>query len=480
MTSVNDPNSFWDDVLERFRNRTALVSADGQNISFAKLDRAISNIADILVDYGATPDARVACTIPNFAVTVAFWFATWRLGGHVMTAPNPQHFEQFGLAPDFVLVPSGTHTSVGKAVPVHSKLLIDEHGVQTRSEAGKTYFVTANTPRDIRAMAVSPSQIIQDGLRYNTLLGAPRGGIYMTTGLSSLRAMRDVFRSMHAGVRIIGGDVAPDAAWPLIRETEVRELMLSPLSLHLILKHSNSTDQNHRIDRVFVGAGTATPDLLHRAHAFFAGGITLGAGTNETSVYAVKDFNPETYRKGQIGQTCCGIVGEVRDANGTPVANDQVGQLALWVPKDQRFEGYVKAASAYDEDGWVFPGFLAKMTADGEITKLGRTDDRINLGGTRLFSGKLEAQLERLPSVRRAAAIRVYAPDGAEALGVAIEPGEAFHADSLHQSMSRSLRGIGEIFVKPMSQLPTDAEGNLDRQELELVWPTLPTTLDTN
>lgn len=473
MKTGDDPNAFWDSVLDRFPDRIALVSVDGQSISFSKLERAISNIADVLVDYGADPGSKISCSIPNFAVTVASWFATWRIGGHMMTAQDPRQFVQFNLTPDFVIVPDGVQAPVGTTVPVHPNLLIDEYGEQTRAAAGKTYFHTANTPRDTRAMAVGPDQLISDARRYSDLLGAPEGGVYMTTGLSSLRAMRDVFRTMDAGVHIIGGDVSPDAAWPVIKETKTRELMLSPLSLHLILKHAGDGDQSHKIDRVFVAAGTATPDLLERAHVFFGDVVELGAGTNETSVYALKKFDPLSHEPGQIGKTCCGVVGEVRDPLGNPAPNGQVGQLALWVPQEQRFEGYINANPAYDPSGWVFPGFLAKKSADGQITKLGRTDDRINLGGTRLFSGKIEALIERLPSVTRAAAIRVYASDGAEALGIAIQPGPDFDVEHLRGSLVRAMRGIGEIIVRTIDSIPTDPQGCLDRGALEQAWPNL-------
>ena len=473
MTLASGPNTFWDDVFNRYPERTALVSADGQSISFSQLDRAISNLSDLLTDYGAGEGSRISCSIPNFAVTVASWFATWRIGGHVMTAQDPEQFVQFGLAPDFVLTPSNKTASVGATVPVHPKLLIDEYGAQRRAPAGKTYFHTANTPRDVRAMAVGPNQLTQDARNYCHLLGPATGAVYMTTGLSSLRAMRDVFRALNSGVHVIGGDVAPETAWPTIRNNKVRELMLSPLSLHLLLKHAQKDDQSHKIDRVFVGAGTATVTLLKRAHAFFGDVIELGAGTNETSVYSWKKFDPLTYRSGEIGKTCCGVRAEVRDEMGRPLPPDQPGRLALRVPPLQRFEGYINASPAYDTDGWVYPGFLATMDDCGELTKLERTDDRINLGGTRFFSGKIEAQIERLASVERAAAIRVYAEDGAEALGIVVEPGQDFDADQLKELLARSITGIGEVFVRSMSSLPTNGSGTLDRKSVERLWSEL-------
>jgi acyl-coenzyme A synthetase/AMP-(fatty) acid ligase len=117
------------------------------------------------------------------------------------------------------------------------------------------------------------------------------------------------------------------------------------------------------------------------------------------------------------------------------------------------------------------------MSADGQFTKLGRTDDRINLGGTRMFSGKIEAELERLPTVIRAAAIRVYSEDGAEALGIAVQPGPDFDAEKLTISLRRALRGIGEIYVKTMPSIPADDAGQVDRNALELAWPNLPNAI---
>lgn len=105
-----------------------------------------------------------------------------------------------------------------------------------------------------------------------------------------------------------------------------------------------------------------------------------------------------------------------------------MGQLALWVPPSQRFEGYVSAAPAYVEEGWVSSGFLVTQPSEGAFAKLGRTDDRINLGGTRLFSDKVEAELERLSAIIRPVAIRVFNEDGAEALGGGVQPSPQFDA----------------------------------------------------
>lgn len=370
MKAGDDPNAFWQSVLARFPEKTALISVDGQQVTFSQLDRAIANIADLLIDYGAGPGAKIACLVPNFAVTVAFWFATWRIGAHVMTAPDPQQFVEFGLTPDIVIVTIGETTPVGTPVFLHANSLVDEPGVQTEAPARKTFFHTANTPRDRRVMAVESKQLVRDARLYSDLLGEPQGGVYMTTGLSSLRAMRDVFRAFDAGVHIVGGDIAPEHVWPVIRKTKIRELMLSPLSLREVLKHAGDEDKDHAINRVFIGAGTAQPHLLARAHAFFGDVIELGAGTNETSVYAWKKFDPLTHSPGEIGQTCCGIIGEIRDSEGNAVAHGQEGRLALWVPLTSALRGILMLSPPMIQKAGSFPDFWQKCHLMGRLRNL--------------------------------------------------------------------------------------------------------------
>lgn len=74
----DDPCAVWQCVLDQFPERTAIVSLNGQPISFANLDRAIASITNRLVDDGAGPGSSVACAIPSFAVVVASWLSLLR------------------------------------------------------------------------------------------------------------------------------------------------------------------------------------------------------------------------------------------------------------------------------------------------------------------------------------------------------------------------------------------------------------------
>lgn len=188
--------------------------------------------------------------------------------------------------------------------------------------------------------------------------------------------------------------------------------------------------------------------------------------------FAWMKYDPVTYHPGLTGKTCSGIRAEVRDDAGAPVPPGQEGQLALWAPPAQRFMGYIGSDDANDADGWVASGFIARIDLSGEITKLGRSDDRINLGGTRMFSGKLEADLECLDSIEKAVAIGVYADDRAEALGV-VAPSQGFDPAVLQASLDRALKEIGGVFVRKMPQIPCLPDGQPDHDAVAKAWPGL-------
>lgn len=171
---------------------------------------------------------------PSFAVGVASRFATRRIRGHVVAASDPKQFESFGLVPEFSIVASGAPSSIGTPIPLRPR--IDEPGAQDAGPFGETFFNTASTPRESWTIAVGSKQLVQDARLYSDLLGTSKGGVYMKTGLSSLRATRDVFRVFDACVPLIGGDIAAEHIWPMIAKKNVRKLMLSSLSRRLVLK----------------------------------------------------------------------------------------------------------------------------------------------------------------------------------------------------------------------------------------------------
>ena len=76
-------------------------------------------------------------------------------------------------------------------------------------------------------------------------------------------------------------------------------------------------------------------------------------------------------------------------------------------------------------DGWFRTGDLARVTADGYVTIVGRKRERILRGGYSVFPAEVEAVLLAHPAVAEAAVVGVpHAELGEEvAAFVALQPG---------------------------------------------------------
>lgn len=467
-------NQVFESCFSEHAAGDAIHTADGQTLSFARVGRAAAQIAHGMAARGVGPGDNVICLVGSFAINLCTWFAVWRLGCNLLASNAVENFAGSGVAIDAALIVPGQEAGPARPLLFDQSWLEAEAAPLPPAEAGSIYFPTTLTPRELSVLRMSAAQMLADARLYADTLGPGRGAVYMSTPVDSMRSFRDVFRAFLSGRPVLGPDLPLDAAWPAIRKFGARELFVAPMSMQRLTAAAAEQGGQDAIERIFVATGTAQQKALKRtAEVFRAARIELGAGTPETSLFAYKPYDPESHRTGQIGTMVRALRAEIRDAEGRALPPGETGALAIWVPPAARLEGYLNRRPAYDPDGWCSPGFLASMDEEGNVTKLGRTDDRINIGGARFFSGKIEAAIDLLPTVARSAAIRVFGPDGAEAMGIVIEPGEGFDADSLRAILDRGFRFVGDLFIRTIDRLPVDAGGNPDRRHLEEIWDQL-------
>ena len=192
------------------------------------MERSNANLMDLLHDHGVRPGSNVCCEISNFAVVVTTWFACWRLGANLMTAQSAGMYRVAGITPEFSLVPVGAKATSPGIIELSPEALTDEVGDVPEGSGGITYFHTVNSSRHPRVIGVTCDQLLLDAQNYSQLLGPPKGAVFLTTGLGSLRAIRDVLRAFMAGQAVAGPDVSVAQMWVNAKSWNIRELLLSP------------------------------------------------------------------------------------------------------------------------------------------------------------------------------------------------------------------------------------------------------------
>jgi acetyl-CoA synthetase len=173
-----------------------------------------------------------------------------------------------------------------------------------------------------------------------------------------------------------------------------------------------------------------------------------------------------------------GIIAEVVDLNGTPVAAEKEGFLIIRKPWPSMLRTLWGDPQRYEENYWkripgsYLTGDAARRDADGYFWVLGRVDDVMNVSGHRLSTMELESALVRHPAVAEAAV--VGKPDDitgqAVAAFVTLKKGDWNH-DELAEELRKWVGHEIGSFAKPSQirftdSLPKTRSGKIMRRLL--------------
>ncbi|MEU1394009.1 MULTISPECIES: amino acid adenylation domain-containing protein [unclassified Nonomuraea] len=126
---------------------------------------------------------------------------------------------------------------------------------------------------------------------------------------------------------------------------------------------------------------------------------------------AGRDFDGEP----PLGEPLAGAVLSVRDAQGLPVQDGELGEL--WIGGPVVARGYLGVGSpafgSGPDGGRVYRSGDLVRRVDGELRYAGRADDQVKIRGIRVELGEVEAVLGGHPAVRRAVVLAQTGDDGA-------------------------------------------------------------------
>lgn len=179
----------------------------------------------------------------------------------------------------------------------------------------------------------------------------------------------------------------PEAVCRLIAAHKVNVLPASPTFLNLLLLSGAQT--RHDLSSVKIityGTEPMTEGLLQRLHtAFPKVKLIQTFGTSETGIAQTSSASStSTLLKIDNADT------EVKIVNG---------ELLLRSPR--QVLGYLNHDnSAFDAEGWFHTGDLVEQTPEGYLRILGRSSERINVGGEKVTPNEVESILLEMPQVR--------------------------------------------------------------------------------
>ncbi|MFF5225135.1 amino acid adenylation domain-containing protein [Dactylosporangium sp. NPDC000521] len=219
---------------------------------------------------------------------------------------------------------------------------------------------------------------------------------------------------------------------------------------------------------VFAGGEPLTRALVDRIYANpgVRRVLNLYGPTECTTTCAIAEVGRDDVGEPPIGHPIAGAVMSVRDADGQPVADGELGEL--WIGGPVVARGYLNRDSGGFGDGWYRSGDLVR--ADGGVLRFaGRADDQVKIRGYRVEPGEVEAVLVRHPAVRRAGVVAAADEDGVSYLVGHVE------ATGLDERSLRAWlrRRVPEHLVPTRlaitERLPLSPNGKIDRAALPAV-----------
>lgn len=243
-------------------------------------------------------------------------------------------------------------------------------------------------------------------------------------------------------------------------------------------------------DVIGIAGAAPLPSETKEAFTEQSKGISQGYGMTEMTAGAT--FNVRSFMDSLSGQTSIEpafdqpTVGvpmpdvrvKLRDLDTgeeipleTAIAEEREGELLLDGP--QRMKGYLDGSrAAFDEEGFLETGDVAKVDDRGRLYIVDRVKDMINVSGLKVYSEEVDEALHGHPDVELGATIGVPDPDrpGSEQVKVYVQPTD--DADSLTEaSVVEYLEGRVPQHAVPaevtvIEEMPLTAIGKTDKQAL--------------
>ncbi len=497
---------FLDRNLEQGRADSVALIEAGRRYTYRDVAELTNRVGHVLLSLGVQMEQRVLLALSDGALFVASWYGVIKIGAVVAEVYT------FLGAKDFLYY---LNYSRARAIVVDDTCLD-----KVRAVAGQCphlqHILTVGHPGELRPneirledhiraapAALAPARTTKDDIalwKFTTgSTGAPKAAVHCQHDpvLSFAGYARSVL-DLSAADRILAvpklffgyardlvslfafgvgacGIVFPERSTPerlfrLIERHRPTILVNVPTMMNAMLGHPESSRADMSSLRLNISAGEALPPAVARAWFDAFGVETLdGIGSAEAYHIYISARPGAPPRPGSVGQLVPGYTAQIKDPDGNPLPDGEIGEL--WLTGESSalmyWNEHEKSKHTFHGDT-IRSGDLFRRDVDGYFWFQGRADDLLKVGGMWVLPLEIEACLLEHPAVFECAVI------GVEVEGltiprayVVLEPGASATTTELQQFVKGALaphKYPREVYIR--RDLPRTASGKIDRRAL--------------
>ncbi|CAM3014229.1 MULTISPECIES: long-chain-fatty-acid--CoA ligase [Dermacoccus] len=472
----------------------AAIKLDDFTLTWHQLDDATQRVVTFLRDHGIEPGDRVALSLANVPAFPVIAYGVWRSGA-VLVPMNPlfmareveYYLEDAGVKLVFGMGGESAKGAANKNVEYVEVGADQLQGVlgaleptpdvvdRADDDTAVILYTSGTTGRPKGAELTHRSLDINQEVSARTLMAITSDDVIM--GCLPLFHVFGLTCGLNTSVAT-GATLTliprfdPNKALDVVGRDKVTIFQGVPTMYQAMLAAAaNRDDYDMSSLRTCASGGSAMPvEVLKKFEQRFEATILEGYGLSETS--PVASFNhPNAERKpGSIGTPIEGVEMIVADSDGKPVAQGEVGEIAI--RGHLLMKGYWNRPDATAEairDGWFFSGDLAHQDEDGYFFIVDRAKDMIIRGGYNVYPREVEEALYENEEIAEVAVVGV--PDehyGEEIAAFVVRtPGSSLSEDDVKEfAKARVAAYKYPRTVTFIDALPKGATGKILKREL--------------
>ena len=419
------------EAARRFGPLPALVDPGGERVTYAALDERSDRVAAALAARGVGEGDRVVLRLPSDSGYVVAYAAAAKLGA-VTAGINPR------LAPP--------EQDALSALADPAVVLADPAEVAELARAGAALL---DRGAGVPVLDPDPDRPVAIVFTSGTT-GMPKGAVFCERQLEAVSVldtgggwasapgppMLGSTQFAHVGfttklvwylrsatrTHILERWRADDALRTIAEE---RMPSIGGVAPQLALMVRSPEAARHPWDHVLtvvVGGAASPPALVAAARSRFGAAYSIRYSSTESGgcgTGTAFDADDEEALH-TVGQPRPGVEVAVRDDDGRPVPDGEVGEL--WMRTPSQMSGYWRdpeGTAATIVDGWLRTGDLARLDERGLVRLAGRSGEMFIRGGYNVYPAEVEATLAAHPAVAEVAVVPRPDPVMGE-IGVAV------------------------------------------------------------
>ncbi len=252
----------------------------------------------------------------------------------------------------------------------------------------------------------------------------------------------------------------------LLKENYVASLQGSPIQLAALVEYLCGTNDT-LADVVAVQAvgSSLSSNLAQTIGQFFNAPVSVAYGSTEGGLVSVIDDVVENAL--ELWRPFHDFDVEIVDDDDRPLSAGEVGELRYRGP--YTVDSYFRAEGSgrrSRRNGWVYPGDMARLAADGRFVLKGRATEIINAGGVKLNPTAIDEFVRHFDGVRDAASFAFEAGLGVDGYAVALVTDDGFDVGSLTAPLTDQFEGCAPRYLVRVNAIRRNAGGKVLRAEM--------------